>query len=184
MEIYRYVADSGAYESLETSPEYREVMHRLADCKPIADTWRPLPVQPRWMLGRRGDFPSLQLHAPVFSERAWNELRPLIEFGVEALPLSYSSGTYFLIHVLDAVDCLDLSKTHFNVNEISGNITAVYDYAFNKELLVGKHMFKTPQSAGLEVLVSDTFKATVETNGLRGLTFTHLGWVLANLRYG
>ena len=87
-----------------------------------------------------------------------------------------SSGIYFLINVLEVVDCLDPINTKLVINEVSGNITAVRDHAFRAEPLEGKHIFKTPQTAGLEVLVSDKFKEIVEANDLKGLQFKRLGF--------
>jgi hypothetical protein len=38
-------------------------------------------------------------------------------------------------------------------------------------MLSGRHMFKIPETKGLEVLVSDEFKHTAHANNLNGLIF-------------
>lgn len=175
MEIYKYIADSETYESLETSLEYRDVMHSLGDCKPLAQSWKPVAVQASWRLGHRGDFPCLRSYAPVFSSRAWDVLRPLIEKSVELLPIIYPPRNYSLINVLEVINCLDPVRTELDVNDISGNVTAIHKRAFRDDLVIDKHIFKTPQTRHLEVLVSDKFKLLVKENDLKGLRFERLG---------
>ena len=175
MEIYRYQPDPDNYESLGTLRENWRALDAFAYCRSVAKDWEPLQLQANSMKGHYGDFPSLENHAPVFSARAWEVLCPLIESSVEVLPVICSAGTYVLINVLDQVDCLDLGKTQLVINPVSGNVTAVRGHAFQKERLEGKHIFKTAQTAGLEVLVSDKFKEAVEANDLKGLQFKKLG---------
>lgn len=82
---------------------------------------------------------------------------------------------HYLINVLDVLDCLDPAKTILVINEVAGVISDVTDYAFRYEMLEGKYIFKTPQSAGLEVLVTDAFKAIVESHKLKGALFRQVG---------
>ena len=45
----------------------------------------------------------------------------------------------------------------------------VTEYAFRREALKDRHMFRIPESRFGEVLVSEAFAGTVEEHGLKGL---------------
>ena len=169
MKIYKYRPDSDTYNSL----------HNLGDfsafyvTKPLASGWEPPYREEDRTVGKVGDFPSLIGGVPVFSLRAWEVLRPLIDNTVEALPLETDGGRYYMIHVLDHVEALDYSRAE--VTRFSeGGVMYVDSYAFKPGLLRGKHMFKLPETARSDVYVSETFKSLVEKAGLEGLALVYL----------
>jgi Immunity protein family (Imm11) len=113
---------------------------------------------------------------PVFSHRAWNALQPRVTRSVEALPIFLPSGEpLFAINVLDLVDCLDQATTQLSRSNVTGRVSSVQRYGFKDGACEGKVMFKTPETKGLEVLVTDTFKRAVEANHLRGVIFRKIG---------
>jgi hypothetical protein len=176
MDIYKYVCDSERYDCVSPAREEDGLAENATldfhDGKSRREAWTPVPVVIDSDHNNPGDFPSLYSCTPVFSERAWIALCPLIGRVVEALPLICPGDQpYFAINALDIVDCLDLAHTTLSRNEISGNITDVRDHHFKIERLEGKHFFKTPQTKALEVLVSDEFRRIVESHGLKGLLF-------------
>jgi hypothetical protein len=169
MKIYKFTTDPDNYNSL----------HNLGDfsafyvAKPLAPGWEPPYREEDRTVGKAGDFPSLIGGVPVFSLRAWEVLRPLIDNTVEALPLETDGGSYYMIHVLDHIDALDYARAE--VTRFSeGDVMWVDSYAFKPGLLKGKHMFKLPESARSLVYVSEAFKTLVEKAGLEGLNLEYL----------
>lgn len=124
-----------------------------------------------------GDFPSLSNFniVPVFSQRAWNCLRPVIGDACEALPIICPfEGKYFIIHVLETIDCLVEDRSEVVRSEVDGRIDRVFKYCFDVQKLHGKHIFKLPLSSGRELVIDDVFRTVVEDNGLKGLLFKEL----------
>jgi hypothetical protein len=124
-----------------------------------------------------GDFPNLSWAGPVFSQRAWDLLGPLIASSVEALPIIHPSGKrYYIINVLDVIDCLELERceTNRNSGSLKDDFSAIYVYAFKEDMIRDKHIFKAPQTKYLEEYVSEEFKRVVEKNGLVGLAFRQI----------
>lgn len=167
MNVYKLIQDSDTYDSLLASREARQRLDEFG--KPQAQSWEPLPVDV-YSVGRSGDFPSLRRDVPVFSEGAWQVLRPLIELSVEALPLIGTKDSYLAINVLDIADCLDHSRAKISLLP-SGGVMSVDKYVFKDGCLNNRHIFKLPETAVQEVLVSEEFKQLVERSGLKGLMF-------------
>jgi hypothetical protein len=125
---------------------------------------------------RVGDFPSFSNFSsvPVFSERAWSALSPLIGNCCERLPLVHPSGAqYYFIHVMQTVDCLDLDRSELK-RYSDGGVMRVVRYALKQEMLHGKHLFKLPQSAGGDLLLDDELRSAIVAAKLVGLTFKEL----------
>jgi hypothetical protein len=185
--LYRYVADSDKYDSLDDEGDW------IWEAKPLAKSWKPARVAYYTNKGKCGDFISLTGPVPVFGERAWEVLRPLIGESVEALPLicdrkivapRYGDikkvpagpfGPFCAIHVLKVVDCLDRKKS--GISEDEDTVYFVPKYVFRPHRWKGEAIFKLPETQGLEVLVSDEFKNVVKENNLKGLEFVKLGVV-------
>ena len=89
MAVYKLIQDSDTYDSLLVDRETDRLFDEFG--KSQGQTWRPLHVEV-YSVGQAGDFPSLRRDVPIFSERAWQTLRPLIESSVEALPLAGGIG--------------------------------------------------------------------------------------------
>ncbi len=171
MVVYQFIQDSDAYNYLDNRGDWAA----LERGKPLARSWRPPRVGVDEHAGRWPDFPSLLLSIPVFSARAWETLRPLVGASVEALPLDCPAGpSYFAINVLDHVEALDHDRSEVERFD-DGRVMAVDFYAFKPGLLRGKHVFKLPETARIEVLVSNDFKELVEKHCLTGLIFKELG---------
>jgi hypothetical protein len=116
------------------------------------------------------DMSCIVTSSPIVSRRALEILTPLIGDAVEFLPLPAPAAEFSLVHVMEIVDCLD--HTRSKVSRFSdGRVSGILHYAFDVGKLCGKHIFKIPEMADLEVFVSDTFRATVESHGLTGAIF-------------
>ena len=71
--------------------------------EPISQLWKPLNVIGR--VGSYNDFPCLNMLVPVFSERAVNVLRDMLEPNGELLPLVHPAGKYY------AYNCTKIVKS-------------------------------------------------------------------------
>ncbi|MCX7748253.1 MAG: hypothetical protein N2645_15405 [Clostridia bacterium] len=130
----------------------------------IADRWIPLEVDV-FKHKKRSDTPTFSI--PVLSKRAVDVYKDLIGDVVEFLPLKYDKGDYFLVNVLDVVDCIDFDKAEFIPFE-SGRVMMFTKYAFKQDAVQGKHIFKIVELPKTEVFVSDEFKRIIEENKLIG----------------
>lgn len=163
------------HEPLDEPPDICRI-HRV-DTK-ISEHWTP-PVAEVFEDNppREGDFPSLSNFwtIPVFSERAWEALSPVIGAWCEPLPILYpSKGRHYLVHVLKTLDCLDVERSKVFRRKTDQSISVVLEYSFKPDVIDGIHIFKmTPETGGV-LIVDDVFRAAVEKNKLKGLLFRPL----------
>lgn len=178
--VYKYFTLSDEYEMLRTTEEtlpWLGQMRLVSNGTRLAQQWTPMRVEATLSDEPvlQGDFPAIGWAAPVFSKRAWNVLRPLIDQVVEALPLIHPLGQpYYVINVLDITDCLDLDRCQTNKSLDNPRFSRIYSYAFNEDMIKGKHIFKSVAMKGLDTYVSSTFTRLVEDNGLCGLRFPQI----------
>ncbi len=179
MKWFRYRPDANHYDGVRLIMQDDEPVVGLHyDSKSVGGSWEPVAVEgfddnP----GIEGDFPSLSNYnkIPIFSQRAWEVLQPLIGYCTEALPIKHPSGQqFYIVNVMDIIDCLDEERSELVRNAATGRVSEVFKYCFKDDMLDGKHIFKTPLKSGAELFVDDSFRATVEAKGLKGLVFKPL----------
>lgn len=175
--VYRPDANNFAGIGFSLDDHERIVQVHFTDT-PLAHKWIP-PVAHGFEDNpeTEGDFPSLSNYdeIPVMSQRAWEVLRPLIGYCCEALPIIHPTGKpYFIIHVMETVDCLDADRSDLTRNATTGRVNRIYRYAFKSGMLQGKHIFKLPLESSGELIVDENFRRAVEANRLRGLEFKEL----------
>ena len=179
MTWYRYRPDANHYDGVRLiMPDDEPVVGLHYDSKLVGGSWKPVSVEgfddnP----DVEGDFPSLSNYnkVPVFSQRAWDVLRPLIGYCTEALPIKHPSGQPFhIINVIEIIDCLDEEQSELVRNAATGRVSEIFKYHFKSDMLEGKHLFKTPLKSGAELFVDDAFRKAIEANGLKGLIFKPL----------
>jgi hypothetical protein len=170
MSVYKLVPDGDSYDSLLYDEQDDTVsIDRQFNGQPLARSWIPVRVK-IYSVGQRGDFPELGSHIPVFSERAWRILEPLIGASVEALPLACDEGTFLAINVTDVADCLDHERS--SISRFSdGRVMWVDSHVFKEGCVGDRNIFKIPESRLAAVFVSEKFKKAVEDTGLEGLIF-------------
>jgi hypothetical protein len=178
---YRYDPDANSFAGVAFSMiDDDKITNVHSDDAPILQVWQTLrcevfddnpPVD--------GDFPSVSNYrrVPMISQRAWQAIRSLVGYCCEALPVDHPSGRpYFILHVMETIDCLDTEASEVSRSEIGDKrINRIYRYAFKDSLLNGKkHIFKLPLMCGGELIIDDHFRRAVEKNGLCGLRFREL----------
>lgn len=179
--FYRYRPDTDNFAGIgfETTDD-EKIAHVHFTDQPLASSWT-IPVAHGFDDNpeNEGDFPTLFnfYRIPVMSQRAWKLLYPMLNHCCEALPLQHPNGhVYFMIHVMETIDCLDEAKCDLKRNATTGRVSRIFRYAFKPGMLNGKHIFKLPRDSGGELIVDDVFRTAVETNHLKGLRLVELAW--------
>lgn len=142
--------------------------------KSLIDSWYPLQVEIVALEGKTlSDFPAMTGGTLVCNERSLEVIFPFIGHSIEVLPLQSEHEKFYIINVLDMVDCLDHELSEIEYFK-SGNIKAITRYTFREKCLRNRAIFKIVERKGGPIFVSDTFKKIVEQNGLRGLNFREI----------
>ncbi len=167
--------DVNQYKNFEYDSRVDARLNRLRDGVQIGKNWKPISLE--WCKDKRdrrkiGDFPSNRMgrHCPVFSQRAWDTLEPLIGSTTQPFPIDCPGDTsYLLVNVYEVIDCLDPKRSQFKYYT-SGGVMSIERYVFRESLLKRKHMFRVPEYLA-KVIVSEEFKRVVEEAELVGLDF-------------
>lgn len=141
----------------------------------LAEGWHPLPVgfyRDEDEHRVPGDLASPLNQCPIFSRRAIDVLRPVLESHGEILPLLCSEGEYYAFNLLAVRDAVDPERAQFWRGK-TGVILEVLRYAFLSERLRDTWIFWTPELKN--VMVTDKFVRLVQQNGLTGFRFV-LRW--------
>jgi hypothetical protein len=170
MKVYVLGADSDHYESLlmpggglyEFARRFNgRPMKKLGNDPKIKKDPRRLP---------KGDFPSLIPGVPIFSRRAVEALRDLLEETGEILPVTIGRDQYFILNVTHVVDALDEPNSTLS-RFADGRVFYIDHYSFLLEKLLGLFIFKIPQMIVGDVYVTDAFVERVHSAGLKGFWF-------------
>jgi hypothetical protein len=178
MKCYLYYPDDERYESFVVLTSAEETRLRFYDATPVRSTWTPMSVKSLREVddlesALPSDFPRLNSATPVFSERAWTVLGPLLKLNVEALPILGPDGrAYYAIHVLSLVSgVIDLELSDCSVNKIINRVSSVRNYVLKEAAIPSAPIFKLEETRGLSVFVSEEFREVVESASLVGLKF-------------
>ena len=177
MKFYRYCPD-GAYSSVGFQREDQFLLRMMYwETDSRKDNWTPRRLRLVRSERQFGDFPCLTSSSkvPIFSLRAWRILEPLIGHCCEPLEVILPSDEkFFLINMMEKIDCVDLERSQHNAPDDDGAITWIHKFALREEMLVGKHLFNNGVWDSNDLLVDDVFRHAVESNGLEGLLFEDL----------
>ncbi len=117
------------------------------------------------------DFPGYVI-APVFSKKALDVLREMVDADAEVLKLDFDECEYFAINITTVLDVVDYSKAKYKTFQNSKKIMRFEKYEFRKcPELESHNMFRIPDELRGYPFVSDKFKNLVEENGLTGFSF-------------
>lgn len=160
------VLTNATYEQVQVIQSFRGT--EIVDWHPLAvrvfrddRASKKLPV---------GDFPSLASSMPVFSQRACDVLKEILEGSGQLLPLACDEGKYFAFNVTNLCDAFD--KNASQVTELpGGGIIMVQKYVLFGSRIKDEPIFKVPETAVLHVFVNQRFKDIVDSNNLKGFLF-------------
>jgi hypothetical protein len=156
-----------------------------------ADSWKPLNLYPDQSKQDRGNFIYLLSCNFAIDERALAICRPLLEPCCEFLPLApYEGQVFFLLNVLECVDCLDKRATTWvpvRPDTRSGERPegtrpiSIDEYSFDRGRLPTSSLFRIPEERSVGELtvsglvpIDEEFKSVVEREGLTGLRFEEI----------
>lgn len=174
MKIYHTKPNANNYDNLVAVNEEDEILllHFLGDLHwyKLPESWQSIRVDFYGEIKQRGDFPSIAALHLTFSEKALRILQPIMGESVELLPVMCTNGErYFVIKIVDVVDCLDYSRAVVRRNSHSGRVSVIDSFAFKDGCIGDRNIFRLPELN--QALVSQAFKDCVENNGLEGLKF-------------
>ncbi|MGB8455800.1 MAG: DUF1629 domain-containing protein [Anaerocolumna sp.] len=109
---------------------------------------------------------------PIFSIKAIECLKEVLGKNMEILPVYIDEQEFYLLNVLEVVDCLDYDKSE--IKYFSGEpkrIMKIVKYAFIEQKLNGKNIFRIKEQKRAGLFVTDKFKEAVEKSGLEGFEF-------------
>jgi hypothetical protein len=155
--------------------------------KSICDAWIPIRIviDEETKIFPVGDCPFVHgfYVEPVFSERAVEALRDLLQSNGELLPLLCDEGTYHVFNTTTVVDALDEQRSEFKpLQELDPDL---FWKAPPDEMGITRHEFFSDKVADLSIfripfgsnyaenypLVTDRFVQRVAASGLKGFEF-------------
>lgn len=182
MNVFELKADANNYEVLVLADDqvWDMILDRLGG--PMSPTWNTPEVKilrdEEHENRPRGDFASLGGVLPVFSRRAVEALRDVLDASGEILPLACTEGEYFAYNALKVVDALDEGRSALKRFK-DGGVMRVVHHEFLPEKLHGVSIFKIPQTVRSRPYVTDDFVGRVREAGLVGFNFVPV-WALAS----
>ncbi|MFO1044432.1 MAG: hypothetical protein U0941_21885 [Planctomycetaceae bacterium] len=148
--------------------------------------WEPVSLVSMWkpcrLLGKAEpyqDFPAASSQIPIFSRRAVEALKDLLQPSGELLPAVASCGEYFVYNILCKSDAFDTARSKATFMPSSGKETAlsIERYELDPAKFAGHAIFRLREDPW-SVMVTDRFKERVEKTCLNGFFFARI-WPLA-----
>ena len=175
MTIYRYICESDIYHSLAIDPTLPVDWPNQFDGRRLGEAWQPVSAR-LYEVEEEGNFPRFRGHLPVMTDSAWQQLEPLIGNYVEALPINLTSPietTLYLINITNVLDCLN--KQESVIKYFTGDKIMIVDHhVFNESVILDQPIFRIKDYEMGRAFVSDIFRDTVESVGLKGLIWETL----------
>lgn len=170
MKIWHLDCDVDNYESFTWKGDINIDDIQSFDGRSKKDNWIPIAVE---KIGSKvlSNTPGLSSHIPIFDELAILTLKDLLNDSTEILPIKYSEGNYFIINIIDVINCIDYKKSEYKTFRDGKRIMRFIKYEFIENIVKDKHIFKIIDEPTRRPFVSDEFKRRVEESGLTGFKF-------------
>ncbi len=177
MEVYKIKPDVNQFQSfLPVDDAIWKTDVLKFDGNSKLQTWQPPPVYVLYPKKALGNFFRISAGAFAFDSAADEMIRGVCEMAGELLPLPYKGETYFVLNVLECIDCLDGDSSKWTLTA-GGDRIGVAKYMFYKNRFSESSIFKIPETARGELLTVSgrdedvEFKSIVERAGLKGILF-------------
>jgi len=168
MRFWQLEYDSNNYEGMMVADGDWSIADQFIG-RPLLAEWKPLQLQV-YEEAPRSDAPTFMGCAPLFSARAVDAVKALIEGSVEVLPTDFPREPYFILNVQSVLDCIDYDLAEA-VRFRSGRVMRFNKYAFIPNVVEGQHIFKVKEIPKQAVFVSDEFRNAILENQLVGFVF-------------
>jgi Immunity protein family (Imm11) len=170
MKVYLLRADSDHYESVSMASGDLYEFARRFNGKPMKKLGKDARIKKDPRRVPKGDSPSLIPGVPIFSQRAVEALRDLLEANGELFPTKINSENYFIFNVTHVADVLDEPNSELSRFK-DGRVFYIDCYSFVAKELKGLSVFKIPQMVVGDVYVTDAFVERADSAGLKGFWF-------------
>jgi hypothetical protein len=189
MEIFRIRLNSNKFQSfLPKDANVWQTDTLKLNCVSKLSTWRSPEVYIHNPKLEKGNFSHLCSGGFVVDALTAKEFRTIFEIAGELLPLTHEEFPFYLVNILECVNCLDTEKTEWVTGKTTGAKIRIKNYQFDKNKLSESTLFKIPETSAAEILCvtglkdsEDEFKTQVEKAGLKGLIFERL-WFDTDLK--
>lgn len=175
MRIWQLSSDVSKFDSLVPEPPFTYEERHSFDGRCHLKSWtarRFERMEPEKRL-ELGDAPGFTRF--ILSKKALDCLQPLIMNNMEALPLLFDEGEFFLVNVTTVINGIDYEKAVYKTFRDGKKIMLFEKYAFIPSKVIGISLFKIIDEPLRFPFVSDEFKNKVEENDLKGFKF-ELAW--------
>jgi len=142
----------------------------ISNFQSLIDDWKIINVQKASPL-KESDILMLKATNLVVKERVKDILSKYLDDTIEFLKLENKSDNdyYYLVNVLNEVNCINYEKSEFEKYEEDGQIHYDFDkYVFYSEQLEKQYLFRIPENPSW-VLYTDLFKSLCEKYDIVGL---------------
>ncbi len=153
----------------EENPDWKQPSLAECWCSPSADG----------RVSEFNDYPCVDMALPVFSERAVESLRDVLEPNGEILPLLTNTHTmFFFFNILTISDALDRDKSSCEFwCDPPTTATNIEFFVFDSKKIQGLSIFRI-RELPMSVFVTNLFVDKVESARLQGFDFTKV-WPIA-----
>ena len=86
---------------------------------------------------------------------------------IQALRLKNQEDIFYVINVIEVVDCLDYDRSKIKRYPSFNRVMDVIQYVFVKSKLRDKIIFKLPEFVNRKIYVTEEFKKAIEENDNR-----------------
>jgi hypothetical protein len=148
---------------------YETVNGYLEESKTVSELWYNL-LMVRSEPKKHPDFFELDnTNAIAMSEKALSHIGPGLNKLIELLPIETDAGKYYILNVLNFVDCLNTTKSKY-ISTDTGTIVSYSLLEFDEKKLGEHNIFKIPQLP-YHTFISSYIHDQCEDYHLHGLTF-------------
>lgn len=173
MNIWKLGFEVDLYDNLIARPEMGVDEFQSFDGRSKKNQWtskvltRMEPEKNLLLSNVPGFFP----HIPVFDKKAVDILNKYLKHTAEILPVYSKDGEFYIINIINVLDCIDYKKSKYRMFPNSDRIMIFQSYAFIEERLRGTDIFKIKDEPRKSAFVTDNFKNCVLENELSGFKF-------------
>lgn len=173
MNIWKLGFEVDRYDNLTAEPEMGIEELQSFDGRSKKDQWIPrtfVKLEPEKKLPL-SNAPGFLAHIPIFDKKSVDLLNGYLKDAVEILPIQSKDGEFYIINVINVLDCIDYEKSMYRTFPNSDRIMAFQSYAFKEEMLQGVNIFKIKDEPRRSAFITDDFRNCVLENKLVGFKF-------------
>lgn len=176
----------GSGDSIMADFDPRDVSTRNWQAPRLTSVWQRREVIDQ-LPGQVNDYPTIGLCIPLFSQRAVDALRDLLEPNGEILPVECKTGQYYAYNVTTVADVLNREMSDidwgswYRLKKLEPVIPdEIRYYDFYPERVAPLAIFRTPESM-VTYYVTERFAERVREHDLKGFNLRKV-WPLPRLR--